>query len=89
MPLQHGRQNVSNLDPTDVTSQERGHRDLVGSVEPGGSGSSDAPGFVGEPEAAERVDVGRLEVEAPQRRPVDAPERGADPLWIGQGVPDR
>ena len=89
MPVENRFQNLGDRQPRDAAVEERGHRDLVGGVEPGRRRVTDAAGLVGQAQAREGVEVGRLEVEPAQLGPVDAPERRADAVGIGERVPDR
>ena len=54
--------------------EEGGDRHLVGGVQPRRGRAAHPAGLVGEAQARERVEVGRLEVEPPQLRPVDGAE---------------
>ena len=70
----------------DLAGEERLDRDLVGGVEPRRRGAADAAGVVGQAEAGEGVEIGRLEVEPAEIGPVDA---GRTASWPGRGRPGR
>ena len=88
MPGEDGIEYVGDGHPADPPRQEGGHRLLVGGVEHRRRGLALPPGLVGQAEAGEGVMVGRLEVEAAARRPVDAAEGRGDAVGPRQGVAD-
>ena len=61
---------------------------LVGGVEPRRGQPAGPAGLVGEGQAAEGVEVGRLEVEAAERGPVDPAVGHGEAVGPGQGVAD-
>ena len=84
VPVERSLKAIGDLQPADLASQERRDRLLVGGVEPGRRGPASPAGLVGQAEAGEGGQVGRLEVEAPERRPVDPAEGVRDPVRVGR-----
>src|SRR5204863_2722819 len=78
-----------NLGPRDATTQKRVDRHLVGRREDRRGGAADPSRLIGEGQARERREIGYLEVEPPEVRPVDRAVRLGQPVRRAQRERDR